>query len=392
MISTSPTHIRPEPQLNGAKARFGNAALKQGGEAVAKELYGEIRNLKNAERIYNKMGKKLSKFNARLFNLSLEDWAGRFLTIFGVYLPQAYYSMKENKHKVETNARNALVWTMTLAIYILMKNENVGVNSIFNQFMKPKVGEAEVSGFMKKQINKMRLEHNYFELLDEAGIKYSADDAKKMFWTKLDKNHTDKLAHRVEDIAQELTEKLKPHEMDLKKLEHLVKSNAIEETNTELMKLGKQFSKMKSIRKFLMRQGAFSIINTVAITGAIIYLVGGLAMKIVLNTVAPLDHDFVPSKDQNLDNPIYKWVMKRREEKKGLESPDYLRNMPVPETFNTPYPQQGYPTPNLPPVNQLVSKLTPQQQLQFKQALLKFQAQNQQPQPITESTPQGGQQ
>lgn len=336
---------RRQAQFSGAEA-----AVKEAAEAGIKN----VAHLREANGLYKIFG-KLSSIELRAFNLSLEDWAGRFLTVFGIYIPQAYYSFKENRHKWETNGRNALVWTMTLAIAILSKSEKFGVNLLLNQFMKGK-GDSDpnLKGFRKsldKFFDKFRLERSYFELLDDAGIKYTEADKKKAYWSKLDDNAIQTVVNRHEGVVKTMEKLMETHGISKKELaDYISKTEAVrhgvvKETEEAL---GKKVSRMsadelaalvkkveekagkslldkvddahvveklrdhfklnKSYNKFLRRSNLFRMLNTAIITAAIVYVVGGLAMKIILKTVAPLDPDFNPEGGKKKQQPVHQQV------------------------------------------------------------------------------------
>ncbi|MEB3286270.1 MAG: hypothetical protein VKJ04_02085 [Vampirovibrionales bacterium] len=80
---------------------------------------------------------KLVSKEPTFWNLSINDWMIRFYQIFGLYLPQAYNASKKDRHKIETNGRNAVIWTGTLLLTLLTKHDKFSINALLNQFMKP---------------------------------------------------------------------------------------------------------------------------------------------------------------------------------------------------------------------------------------------------------------
>lgn len=136
---------------------------KPAAQAIRQNLQtnGKPLSLKTAEWLYRSIGNvKFLNRDIRKFNLSLEDWAARFLTVFSIYIPQGFLAVKENRHKWETNGRNVVIWTMTFALTALMKNDKFSANSWLNRFMAPnnhydKIGFGiEVAEAHKSQLQK----------------------------------------------------------------------------------------------------------------------------------------------------------------------------------------------------------------------------------------------
>lgn len=441
--------------------RFGSGATAVS-TALATEAKRDIKHMASAEKLYRVFG-KLSSIELRKFNLSLEDWAGRFLTIFGVYLPQAYFSVKEKKHVWETNGRNALVWAMTLGVYILSKSEKFGINLLLNEFMRPKetleeslkrnldtlAGErkdiarglekarelqagtaqkmetlsrelaaatdtarrgelqaelatlrrldktkairkgekklAKLTAAVRKAeqgierfrkqgasplrqklqnfINKYRLEDDYFKLLEEAGIKTRASDRNGAYWAKMDDNKIQTMIRKYESLMAEMQkakgiepkeaagfmEKLrlrKENRNFVKALEQELKAGTLEK------KLAEKLTSYKAFGKFLNRRNIFNLTNTAMITALIVYLIGGVAMKIVYNTVAKLDPDFNPNRNKPAaPSPGPDRILAPsapRQSGQPTELPAEPPAEPLPIPAYNPQPQQP-PAPYVPP-------------------------------------------
>ena len=200
--------------------RFGSGSAtlaKAAGPEVQHEAV--VRGYRFASFIKNRLlGGKLFNNDIRWGGLSLEDMASRVQTLLGVYLLQGYYAIKDDKHPWETNGRNAVIWVMTLLLQNLAKSENYGVNTLlFNPFMRQKgYLSSEMSG-LQKFLDRGRMNVDYLDILQDAGIKISDDElkgarkGKKALWASswLDANKTDLIKKRYRDLHQKIQENAK---------------------------------------------------------------------------------------------------------------------------------------------------------------------------------------
>jgi len=244
----------------------------------------EIANLNIArqmKKIVDKLG--LTK-DIRAGGLSLEDIAGRLQTLIGVYILQGYYAAKEHKHPYETNGRNAVVWLMTIALPALPKSENFGVNTLLlNPIMQKKGTASKIPG-MQNLLDKVRMDADYFDIIEKAGIKVSdaekigAQKGKKALWASgwLDSNRIE----QIQNLAKELQAKVD-------------KKEVLKEGEADIL---------KSIPGFFKRVNTFNIASTAIITAATVYFIGGVAMKIVNKVFTPLDNNPAGGKDKNAKN------------------------------------------------------------------------------------------
>lgn len=239
------------------------------------ETEAVVRGLKQANWTRDKL------FSAKIFNmdvrkggLSLEDVAGRLQTLIGVYLLQGYYSIKDDKHPWETNGRNALIWVMTLMLQNMTKSESHGVNTLlFNPFMRQKGSLSFEREQFQKVIDRFRMDADYLDILQDSGISVSHDDmkgakaGKKALWA----------ASWLDDNKANL----------IKKRYEVLKEKALRGT------LSQEEQKIyQSIPRFFRRINGLNIASTGLIMGATIYLIGGVAMKIVNKVISPLDKDY----------------------------------------------------------------------------------------------------
>lgn len=287
---------------------------------AAQAAVGKIANLGFAERIFKAFGRLNA--DVRRGGMSLEDMAARTLTIFGVYLPQGVMAVKEDKHKWETNGRNAVVWTMTLGLTWLLKNEKWGLNTILNAFMRPRKTPEQLQSYAReldtqfaeqassrvspeklarlgpvkrlktrlseamqpvtfqmrrllkpayvltdRLVNRYRLPNDYFNILDAVGIDRPANH-KKAFWSTLDANKLKKINNFYDDLR-------------LRADQGMLAAN--------------EQALLKTMPSFIRRLNVFPLIATTLITAATVYLIGDVAMRIVYKFIAPFDHDFDPA-------------------------------------------------------------------------------------------------
>jgi hypothetical protein len=269
------------------QSHFGNQAVLKSAAVI-----GETAVERFSNRIYP-FFRKIGKFEmGKMGGLGLEDWAARFLTLVGLYVPQGYIAVKNDSHVWETNGRNALMWLLAVGIVSFSKNDKWGFNTVLNHFMKNKQ-TADTKTFWGKLTARFGLDGDYFKVLKEAGIPHKAEDAKRAFWASMDSNMVDRLVHQYDQLT--------------------AKGKLLTETEQASHKL---------LGQFLSRRNAFSLTSTALITGLTVYLVGKLAMDFVFKFIAPLDHDYEP--------PL----------KKGL-GPQQPTTLPQ-------YPHQNYPPQQMP--------------------------------------------
>ncbi len=308
--------LRPvNPPKGGRDALpvFGNAAARKTAQTAGKDLAERTSEWLFA---HPKL-QRLADYNPRLWNLSLQDWSARIATAVAFYVPQTLLAFMEDRHKIETLARNIIVWTMTLGVLIATKDKKFGLNSLFNPFMNPRETLPENTGFLKKFINNRRFDGEIFDYLK----KHARVDLKN--WSGLDANHFDNIT------------------LAWKKLKD--KQNL---SSTEKKVLEK-------IPRIMNRISAFKF-TAVGLSVAILaVVVGKMAMDIVFKFFAPFDHDFDPSK--------YKITKKKKNGKNAVHKAEALPSRLVPTApTRTPGPNpaalQGY-LPPPPPMNFIPSNL-----------------------------------
>ncbi len=145
----SPLSVKPtDAMLQKQRAKKVSPQFASGAK-VAADTAVDVANLGTAK-FFEKFFGGMSNVELRKFNLSLEDWAGRFMTVFGVYIPQAWFSLKEKRRVWENNTRNVLVWFTTLGVYILNKSEKFGLNPVLDEFMRPK---EDLGDFVQRRMS-----------------------------------------------------------------------------------------------------------------------------------------------------------------------------------------------------------------------------------------------
>lgn len=240
-------------------------------------------------------GAKLFNKDVRMGGLSLEDVAGRLQTLIGVYLLQGYYSIKDDKHPWETNGRNAMIWVMTLLLQNMTKSESYGLNTLlFNPFMRQKGYLSTENKAMQGFLDRFRMDVDYVDLLRDAGIPIKGDElkgaqaGKKALWASswLDANKSALLKKRYESLHQIVEEAKKSG-----------KHKPLEALSQEERKI------YETIPKFFKRINGLNGVSTAIIMGATIYLIGGVAMRIVNKVISPLDKDFKGNKDHQPGQP-----------------------------------------------------------------------------------------
>jgi hypothetical protein len=236
----------------------------------------KIANLKAGNRLQNilnsKWGKSVFNRDVRIFNMSLEDVAGRLQTILGVYLLQGIFAVKDQKHPWETNGRNFVVWVLGTALTIFSKDRTWGVNNWLDKlFMRPRRAIPKEASAIRRRythaLNALRMPLDYRDILKNAGI----EDARQGAWACMDANKL----HRLKRYYTKL--QAKP-------------PGALDKAEKEIL---------DHMPAFLRRLNLFPLVSTGIITAGTIYIVGGLAMDIVYKFIAPFDKDFDPSKLKN---------------------------------------------------------------------------------------------
>jgi hypothetical protein len=232
--------------------------------------------------------------------------SSRFLTLFGLYIPQGILAIKAKKHPYETNGRNVVVWVMTFYLMQFLKNDNFGINSLLLNPLMLQKGKLQAfnkktdipanAGFIKKMLhstfkpplNYMQrvanktfgMNGNYLDVLKDSGINVSQGDIKKALlstkspWASLDNNQLDLINNRYEELRK------------------IVSKDGIE----ALGKLKEPVSEAlyKTYPKVIRRLNIFPMISASLLTAATVYVIGGVAMQIVYRFIAPLDKDFNP--------------------------------------------------------------------------------------------------
>ncbi|MGE0200930.1 MAG: hypothetical protein AB7P76_08185 [Candidatus Melainabacteria bacterium] len=255
----------------------------------------------------------------RWFNLSMEDWLSRLQIVATYYLPQSYIAVRDKVHTWETNGRNAVSWVGALALGVLVKNQRVGLNPVLNELMEARtdlpsllnkrgqhlrdkhlevvrdlekrqadgkriktlqrtLGSLEKRierndkawrratdpgrGFSLRQsahnlLNRFRLEEDYFDLLQKAGIRFKDADRRGAHWSALEGNELKTLANYLKALPAE---------------------------HPDLIPLNKMTKRMNFFR----------LLATLIHTAIMTYVLGGLVMRFVYNVFAPLDADFKP--------------------------------------------------------------------------------------------------
>lgn len=328
----------PRFGLTGWEAQALKEAAKGGQTAIA-----QISSKNVADRVAllfdsGKVGRFFSN-DVRVGGLSLEDMSSRFLTLFGLYIPQGVLAIAANKHKAETNGRNILVWVMTFYLMQFLKNDNFGINSLLlNPFMiergKLKVFDPKTdipsdfgpvkrflhrtlkppTNFLQRQINRhFGMKGDYLAVLKDAGIELSNSDLQKALqstkapWASLDNNLLDLINNRYTELR------------------NLVKKEGIE----VLSKIDNPVSETvyHTYPKVLRRLNFFPMVSAALLTAATVYVIGGLAMELVYRFIAPLDKDF---------NAEAYYRNKQKDKKRE-------GNGPMPQS-HVPFPNQGLPT------------------------------------------------
>lgn len=292
MLGPIPNHFQSNPTVHqrlDAPAFQGapeKAAAEAAVAAAERAVSTDIAHLGFAERIFKLFGK--ANADARQGGLSLEDMAARLLTVFGVYLPQGVMAVKNDQHKWETNGRNAIVWTMTLALTYLSKSDKLGFNKLLDRFMQEQKPAEQLTGAFDKLVNRFRMQADYFEILKAANIGYRESDRKNAYWSKLDVNKLQSVNYLYERLLGKTKTNATGAPGKLAKLQHELTEKMQAGTITEA-----EAKMLKALPGFITRLNVFPLITTSIITAATVYIIGDVAMRLVYKFVAPLDHDFV---------------------------------------------------------------------------------------------------
>jgi hypothetical protein len=298
------------PTLNFGLTAWEAEALKdaaRNGHAAVTGIAHE-KAAKNIAKVFDggALGKLFSR-DVRIGGLSLEEMSSRFLTLFGIYIPQGILAVKDQKHPYETNGRNILIWVMTFLLTQFLKNDTFGVNSLFLSPLMIEKGKLQAfdrkadipanAGFFKRAYGSVfkapfnvfqrtlnrhfGMKGDYLAVLKDAGIEISESDIKKALkstkapWASLDNNKLDLINNRYEELRK------------------IASADGVE----ALAKLEKPVSQAlyETYPKVLRRLNIFPLISTSLVTAATVYVIGGLAMKLVYKFIAPFDKDFNPA-------------------------------------------------------------------------------------------------
>lgn len=327
---------------------------------VSHEAAAQIKNLRTAEFLAEKMKFQKLHTDPRFWNLSMQDLLSRLNVALAVYLPATYLSLSQKKHAWETNGRNAMLWFATLGVAIATKHPKYGLNPLLNPLMRQKVTAdtipAELSRLKNelellkqdptrhsdkinklgkiyskletqltkpsigtKLLNKLRPNYDYYKLLEEAKIgKFSKyTDRQGAWWASPDRNQLKTLEVKLQGLKESTQKGLKLTETDQ--------------------------AFLKNAPKFLNRISSMRVLATLLNMALTVYVIGILVMEVVFRWIAPRDHDFDPTKYRNGKH--------HKSEKATPPTPPANAGLP-------PFSQVGVPAP-LPP-SQLIRPLSPQ--------------------------------
>ena len=208
----------------------------------------------------------------KALNLSLEDWAGRFISVASVYIPQTMIALVNRAHIFETIGRNILAWSFKFGVLVGNKHPRFSLaKGVLDPLMQPKRATVRGPAWQKpirSLVNRLRPEGDYFDILQAANIPFSSKDRHSAFWTKLDEtNHWQAVTRLYQDLKQ------KPAAQLSKQEEHL----------------------LKLIPQFAARRSLFNFALAATIVSLATILVGRVSMDIVFKWIAPLDKDFNPA-------------------------------------------------------------------------------------------------
>jgi hypothetical protein len=253
-------------------SRFGNttqAAARTSAEVVSETVYPYV--------------KKLAALDiGKIGNLSLEDWAARSLTLFGLYIPQGIISFWNDNHIWETNGRNVVMWTLAILVAGFSKSDTYGVNTFLDVFMQnSKVDNPEALTRIKAVankigLNKLGIDGDYIQVLEDLKLLPPKSDRSKALWASLDSNTLDRAVFEYNQLAIKAADKTIAQ----------AEQKTIQAT-------------MKTLGQFLKRRNAFNLVSTGVMMALSTWLIGKFAMDMVFKYIAPLDHDFVPLDKRN---------------------------------------------------------------------------------------------
>jgi len=225
-------------------------------------------------------------FDVTAGGLSTQDWSTR-LMLLSLYAPQIYLAIKYRQHPVEVIGRNATIWLSQLLFILLQRSPEYGFNNWVNTFMHPKQKVLKtkigfMAGFRNRLaawINHGRIESNYLEFLQKAGVKL----------------HT-----RNPDISKAVKEEavwahLKANEMNTL----LVYCEKLKKQLPQLQGAAKRLQE-KEIRDLTRFINRFSYLGgaTFAIANTLIALVVGVwANKFIFKFFVPFDKKYKPRID-----------------------------------------------------------------------------------------------
>ncbi len=380
-----PRYVPPQMPVS-----FGNAAPVL---AAEKNLA-----LKTSKYLHRNVFSKMNNINLRVGNFSLEDIASRFITVFSVYLPQGYLAAKENKHPMETNIRNAVVFLLTLWVMSFGKSDKMSVNKLFNVFMQPKD-----SSYYRSLLRKRQLTEQGARILTEDLSKLQQTPKKAVsafrqmvnlltfnYFTpahkikQMDKQvskltrQKQKLDTAITAVIQEARQAgIKPHAVQGKlsyRLLNPLKFNynvfnmlnraglhigPVDRTKAywtglDMNKIDKlkiylneipqkikspkfQAAETKAVKQFLWRLNSFKLLSTATITALTVYVIGGLAMKAV--------YKLMPSKRKAQKQQTPQPVLQPKIQQNPYPANQARYNGPAyPQFFTLPF-QTQVPTP-----------------------------------------------
>jgi hypothetical protein len=146
--------------------------------------------------------------------------------------------------------------------------------------MRQKGHLSSEMAWLQKGLDHFRMDADYLDILQDAGLSMStaelkgARKGKKALWASswLDANKIELIKRRYETLKSKVTN---------------------QEGKEILSQLSREEQKIyKSIPSFFNRVNSWNNLSTAIIVGSTIYLIGGVAMKIVNKVISPLDKDF----------------------------------------------------------------------------------------------------
>jgi hypothetical protein len=161
------------------------------------------------------------------------------------------------------------------------RKADIPANAGFFKRAYGSVFKAPFNVFQRTLNRHFGMKGDYLAVLKDAGIEISESDIKKALkstkapWASLDNNKLDLINNRYEELRK------------------IASADGVE----ALAKLEKPVSQAlyETYPKVLRRLNIFPLISTSLVTAATVYVIGGLAMKLVYKFIAPFDKDFNPA-------------------------------------------------------------------------------------------------